>query len=327
MRTLVVGANGQLGTACCRRLLSEGHTVRGSVRDLSRGRHLTGVEVVVGDVVDPGPWHAILDGVDAVVLTANAVAPRAGDDPAAVEAGIEWLVGRIVDAGHARVVLPSVGPADAGAVPLADHRHRVEGRLLAAGGHPVLRLPPFMEAWLALAGSSLPVRGEPQATVCRPSPFLRSYRAATGRSVERLGLMLVPGPVAHRHAFIAVPDVARAVAAALAASEAPGAFVEPREVGGPELLSWTEVADAFSRVLGRRVRAVGAPGALFGTLASALRGRAEVPSRTFALNAFMAGSESDFPPGGGLLDPATMTTVEGFLREKAALPDAVPAVP
>ena len=45
----------------------------------------------------------------------------------------------------------------------------------------ILRLPPFMEAWFALVGSSLPLRGEPNATLGRPSPFLRRFRALTGR--------------------------------------------------------------------------------------------------------------------------------------------------
>ena len=41
----------------------------------------------------------------------------------------------------------------------------------------VLRLPPFMESWFALVGSSLPLRGEPNATIGRPSPFLRRFRS------------------------------------------------------------------------------------------------------------------------------------------------------
>ena len=46
-----------------------------------------------------------------------------------------------------------------------------------------------------------------------------------------------------------------------------------------------------------------------------------------ALNRYMGSSESVWTPGGGgLLDPDAMTTVEQFLRRKAALPAALPLV-
>jgi uncharacterized protein YbjT (DUF2867 family) len=281
------------------------------------------VELVVADLVDPAPWGEILDGVDAVVLSANPVAPRKGDDPAAVDAAVERLVGRIADRGGIRVVLPSVGTTSADSVvPLAGHRRRVEDRLPAGGGHVVLRLPPFMEAWLGLVGCRIPMRGEAQATLARPSPMLRSYMRAVGGMVEH-GVMLVPGSVAHRHAFIAIADVARAVAAAVAVPDPPA---QPREVGGPEVLSWTDVAAIYSRVLDRKVHAVGAPGGLFAFMARGLGELAPVPARTMALNHFMAMSEHVYPAGGGLVDPATMTTVAEFLRNKASLPHEVPVV-
>ncbi len=47
-----------------------------------------------------------------------------------------------------------------------------------------------------------------------------------------------------------------------------------------------------------------------------------------ALNRYMAQSESAWTSaGGGLLDPASLTTVEGFLRSKLALPAGLPSVP
>ena len=53
-----------------------------------------------------------------------------------------------------------------------------------------------------------------------------------------------------------------------------------------------------------------------------LRPVAEVPSRTMALDRFAGVCESLWEEaGGGLLDPASMTTVEQFLTSKAAVPD------
>jgi nucleoside-diphosphate-sugar epimerase len=226
-----------------------------------------------------------------------------------------------------RIVLPSVPatPVDAH-VPMTAARRTLEERVaLAVPGSVILRFPPFMEVWLALVGSSLPLRAEQHATVGRPSPFLRRFRAATGSTVEKRGLMLVPGPTTHRQAFIAVADAAAACVVALGRDDLAGQTID---VAGPEVLTWVDVARIFSDVLGRPVRAVSTPSAVFAVLAAALRPIAPVPSQTMALNRYLGASETPWTPGGGgLVDPATMTTVEHLLRSKAALPAEPPTVP
>lgn len=326
MDVLVVGANGQLGSACCRALLEQGHQVRGSVRQMSRAVGLDGIQLVQADLTRGLDLDGLLAGVEVVVLTANTAAPRAGDDITRFADGMARLVEAAGRAGVQRVVLPSFPVTDIDAqVPFSAERRRLEEQVRAVvPGSVVLRLGPFMEVWLALVGSSIPLRGEPSATVGRPSPFLGTFRRATGTTVERHGLMLVPGPTSHRQAFIAVPDVAAACAAAVTRDDAAGATFE---VGGPEVLTWLDVAQVYSRVLGRRVRAVSTPAGVFGAAAAVLRPFAPVPSRTMALNRFLGVSETDWPvPAGGLLDPATMTTVETFLARKAALPADLPQV-
>lgn len=326
MNVLVVGANGQLGAACCRALLADGHTVRGSVRALARGAGLDGVELVEADLARDPDLDALLRGHDALVITANVAAPRAGDDPARFIEGEHRLIDTAGQLGVSRIVLPSVPETSVDdKVPIATTRRLLEQHVLAAvPGSVVLRFPPFMEVWLALVGSSLPLRAEPFATIGRPSPFLRAFRRATGSTVEKRGLMLVPGPTSNRQAFIAIDDVATACAVAVGDDELAGRTID---VGGPEVLSWVEVAEVFSRVLGRRVRPVSTPTAIFAAAAAALRPIAPVPSATMALNRYMGSSESVWTPGGGgLLDPSGMSTVEEFLRRKAALPDTLPDV-
>lgn len=322
MVVMVVGANGQLGALCCEELRRRGQVVRGTVRDPARAGRLenAGVDLVVSDVTDPAQRRSALAGVDGLILSANAVAPRAGDDPAAFDAGLASFVDEALSAGVGTVVLPSV-PASAiqQHVPPMLAKRRLEERLLdGSAASWVLRLPPFMEAWFALVGSSLPLRGEPNATIGRPSPFLRRFRAATGTLVEDHGVMLVPGPPSNRHAFISVHDAARAcVEAVLAGGPAPDG---PMEVGGPEILSWQQVADLYGTVLGRRVRVVSTPAAVYGAAARLLSRIAPVPSRTMAMNLYMASTDSRYTrPGGGLIDPSTMVTAEEFLRRKAAL--------
>ena len=330
MTVMVVGANGQLGSACTRALLATGQRVRATVRDVARCAELRalGAEEVLLDVTDAEQRRRAVGGVDVVILSANAVAPRAGDDPELFDSGLADLVSDAVDAGVRRIVMPSVptSSVDDRVQPMQAKRDSEETLVNGSVEASVLRLPPFMESWFALVGSSLPLRGEPYATIGRPSPFLRRFRTVTGSLVEDHGVMLVPGPASHRHAFISVVDAARAcVEAALGDRPAPSA---PIEVAGPEVLSWAEVADVFGDVLGRRVRVVSTPAPVYATAAKLLAPVAAVPSRTMAMNLFMAIAESAWSePGGGLLDPATMTTARDFLGAKAALDRRLEAVP
>jgi uncharacterized protein YbjT (DUF2867 family) len=328
MRILVVGANGQLGAACCRALVTSGHDVRGSVRrrDRAAGLGLDGVELVEADLATSPDLQPILDGVEAVVLTANAVAPRAGDDTGAFSRGMRTLVDATGRVGVQRIVLPSLPLTEVDdGVPLAAERRELEHAVLeAVPGSVILRFAPFMESWLALVGSGIPLRGEPNATVGRPSPFLQRFRRATGTMVEDHGLMLVPGPTSHRQAFITVRDVAAACGAALGRPDLGG---QTLEVGGPQVLSWDEVAEILSRLLGRRVRALSTPTLVFAVAATVLRPIAPTPAGTLALNRHMGASETPWAPGGGgLLDPAELTTLEEFLTAKLALPATLPTV-
>jgi uncharacterized protein YbjT (DUF2867 family) len=328
MRVLVVGANGQLGARSCSALLAAGHDVRGTVRSVDRGASLAdaGVELVVADLTARPGWTQALEGVDAVLLTANAVAPRSGDKPGEVDAGCRRLVDDAARAGVGRFVLVSVPETTVDdKVPTMRERRALERHVIDSGvPYSIVRFPPFMECWLALVGSSLPLRGEPNATIGLPSPFLRRFRRGTGTLVERRGVMLVSGPASHRHAFISVDDVATACASAV---DEPGVLNRVVEVGGPEVLTWTDVAEVFGRVLGRKVRILSTPGAVYAVLSKVSAPVASVPAATFGLNRYMASCQTPWAPGGvGLADPARMVTVEGFLAAKSELPERLPTV-
>lgn len=326
MHVLVVGANGQLGAACCRGLLAGGYEVRGTVRSLKRGSGLEGVDLRVADLAGELDVDDLLAGVEVVLITANTAAPRAGDDGTRFAEGEHRLIEAAGKLGVRRIVLPSVAMTSVDAhVPLAAERRQMEEHVRASvPASVILRFPPFMEVWLALVGSSVPLRGEPHATIGRPSPFLRRFRSVTGSTVEKRGLMLVPGPTTHRHAFIAVADAAAACVAAVERDDLAGRTID---VAGPEALTWVQVARIFSEVLGRRVRAVSTPATVFAVMAALLRPVATIPSQTMAPNRYMGASETAWTdPGGGLVDPSTMTKVEDFLRLKVSLPAVLPAV-
>jgi uncharacterized protein YbjT (DUF2867 family) len=322
----VVGANGQLGLQCVRELVRRGHHVRGLVRRVERAGHLgaAGAEVVEADPAAGAGLRRALEGADAVVMTANSAAPRAGETPARIHRDLKRVVSEAGAASVRRFCLASTAKAPLDpAVPLGQNKRDLEQLLLDGPMEPaVLRFAPFTEVWLALVGSSVPVRGEAHATVNRPSPFMRRFRTATARLVEERGVMLVPGSPRHRNAFIAVPDAARACAEAVERREATGVV----EVGGPEVMTWQEVADEYAEVLGRRVRILSTPGPVYAALSAATRRVAATPSAVFALNRLVATLETPWSPGGGgLVDPTTMMPVRRLLETKAGLPaDALP---
>lgn len=324
---LVVGATGHVGSLVVRRLRAEGRSVRAMVRDPATAEDLaaTGAELAVADLRLPETLDAALAGVTAVVSTANAIAPsRRGDSAEAIDAGYGELIRRAARAGVERFVFASVPttPLD-GRVPLARSRRRTE-QLLADSGMSwlSLRMPPFTEVWLALVGSELPLRGEQRSTLARPYATLRRFRRLTGRTIDRYGVMLVPGPACARQAFLSVHDAA----AALAAAVRPGTGSGPVDLGGPEPLSWTDVAAIYSDVLGRRVRVVSQPAGLYTALSRLAAPVAPSLAGVMGLNRLIATSETDWDTSetAGRFGLGRLRTVEAVLREKAALPVRLP---
>jgi len=320
---LVVGATGQVGSRVVRTLRAQGEPVRAMVRDPASAADLaaTGAELVVADLGRPETLDAALDGVSAVVATANAVAPiRPGDSAAAVDAGYGELVRRAARAGVSRFVLASVPETDLDEqVPVAATKRRTE-RLLAESGMSwlSLRMPPFTEVWLALVGSELPLRGEERPTLGRAYPTLRRFRRLTGATIDRHGVMVVPGPASARQAFLSVHDAARALAAGVREDTGSGAV----DLGGPESLSWTDVAAIYGRVLGRRVRVVSQPAAAFAVLQRVFTPVAPSLAGVMGLNRLIATSETDWDTTetARRLGLIPLRTVEEILREKAELP-------
>lgn len=320
---LVVGATGQVGSLVVRRLRAEGRPVRAMVRDPSTATDLaaTGAELAVADLAHPDTLDAVLRGVTAIVATANAVAPiRPGDSAAVVDAGYTELIERAQRAGVARFVFMSVPttPLDE-RVPVAATKRRIE-RLLEESGLSwlSLRTPPFTEVWLALVGSELPLRGEERSTLARAYPTMRRFRRMTGRTIDRRGVMVVPGPASARQAFLSVHDAATALAAAVD----PGTGQGPTDLGGPEVLSWTDVARIYERVLGRRVRVLSQPARAFAVLQRLLTPVAPSLAGIMGLNRLIATSETDWDTTDTArrLGLDRRRSVEEILRAKTALP-------
>ncbi len=89
MNIFMTGATGYIGGTIARRLLDEGHTLRGLVRDEEKSKKLAafGVEPVIGGLDDAAILTAEARRADAVINTANS------DHRGAVEAFLEGLAG------------------------------------------------------------------------------------------------------------------------------------------------------------------------------------------------------------------------------------------
>lgn len=323
---LVVGATGQLGTAIVRKLIEQGKPVRALVRRTSEYRHLekAGAELAFGDLRDPATLDIACRGVTAVIATATAISPgKGGGDVKAVD---EEGYGNLIEAcNRARVrqfIFSSVPPSPLGdRVLLSRTKRLTEERLRASSmAYTIFQLGMFADIWPALLGSSIPQRGAEAPTLERPFWFLRSFRKATGEMIDKKGKASVPGSPGTRVSFIAIDDVATMMVGAVGHDEAKGKVFQ---VGGPEVLTWAETIDVFSRVLGKPVKPTYTPAPVFRALQLALAPISRSASSVMGLNWMAASGALPVPDPEqsktvAALFGAKLTPFEQFLREKAA---------
>ncbi len=108
MDVAVLGATGRTGRLVVDELLRRGHTVRVLVRDAARAPRPGDVKVVVGDVKDPEPLRAVIEGADAVVSTLGST-----DDRELHRSTVRVLVPLLQSAGVRRFVGVSGAGVDA----------------------------------------------------------------------------------------------------------------------------------------------------------------------------------------------------------------------
>lgn len=228
----MTGGTGFVGHHLVPRVQSEGF----EVRVLARGSHAPepGVEFVPGDLTDPSSLGAALEGVDAVVHLVAVIAERG---PRTFEAvnhqGTRNLIGAMQAAGVSRLVHQS-----------------------ALGASPDERFPYLRSKWLgeeAVRSSGL------EATVLRPSALFGEGAGFFRPIVWTLRWMPVYPMVAGgrtRFQPLAVEDLATCVASALRRPELAG---QTLDLGGPEVLTFSEIVTAVMSALGKRRPVVTVP--------------------------------------------------------------------
>ena len=293
---------------------------RGSAFESLRG---DGIELAFGDLRDPESVLAACRGVETVLATANAVVPRGSYGFEETEGnGYRALIDGCRASRVRRLVFMSV-PVLPGEekVPTFRWKRRIERSLAESGlACTVFRGSLFMDDWFALMGSSIPLRGAEAATLRRPFWFSRAFFAGVGTLVEKRGIALVPGDGRTRHAFIALDDVADFLASAAMSDEERGGEYD---IGGPEVLSWLDVAAIFARVLERPVRALRVPLAAYRSAAAALAPFSPAAANLMGLTWITArtGTNYDTRETARRFGVSPMTA-ETFLRRKARLLEA-----
>ncbi|HEY1100846.1 MAG TPA: NAD-dependent epimerase/dehydratase family protein [Myxococcota bacterium] len=112
MKILITGATGKVGQRLCRHFSNRGDRVRALVRDVGRAADLAaaGVDLVVGDLLDPASLAAAVDGVDAIVHCAAFFRGATAEQAHAVnDLGTQHLAQAARAAGVQRFVFTSTG--------------------------------------------------------------------------------------------------------------------------------------------------------------------------------------------------------------------------
>jgi uncharacterized protein YbjT (DUF2867 family) len=222
MKALVTGATGNVGAATVRALRERGIAVRAFVRDRDRAAHMLGedVELAVGDFGDRHALDRALRGTQRVFLACANAPAQVEHECAAIDAAAA--------AGIERVVKLS-GPAPAIDSPLVfDHWHgQIEAHLERSG-----------VAWVLL----------------RPSAYMTNLLPHAD-TIKQLDTLFAPAGTA-RISFVDPRDVGEAAAAALVDD---GHIGRAYAVTGPEAITFEQIAQDLSLVLGRRIAYVDVP--------------------------------------------------------------------
>jgi uncharacterized protein YbjT (DUF2867 family) len=225
---LIVGATGLVGGMIARTLLAQGKPVRILVREGSPYQDLAaaGAEPVVGDLKDRASLDRACAGVDTVLTTANSAGRGGADTPESVEMeGNRNLIDAAKAAGVKHFIFVTALGADVNSpIPFMRGKAMTEQYLLASG-------MPY--------------------TILAPNIFLDVWAGAViGGPLSQSQPVTLVGEGRRQHSFISAPDVAAFAAAAV---DNPAALNRYLPLGGPEPVSWRDVAASVERVVGRPI--------------------------------------------------------------------------
>ncbi|MFK8183332.1 MAG: SDR family oxidoreductase [Phormidesmis sp.] len=262
-RILVVGATGHVGSQIVKALLRRGWPVRALVRKHDAVIHGAegNLDYAVGDLRDKESLERALQDIDIVVSTANSIIPagKTLSVKSISEDGYENLISACEAAGVRQFVQSSV-PTYKGdkTIPELAGKRVVETRLTRSPiATTIVRNPAFTDVWMVMTGAKQAMGNDPHATTRRPFGFMKLWQNLTGNLVVKHGFLLAPGGKKHGAPLITTRDVAEMMVGTVGRQDA---FNRIIEAGGPEWLTWGDVAELLSQKTGRKVRTLTMPG-------------------------------------------------------------------
>lgn len=260
---LVVGATGHVGSKIAILLADRGYDVTALVRSdgaTIRDPHQGLIRYVTGDLADDESMAKAVEGIDAVVSTANGVVPQKKSDTAAsVNEHALRFIGTCEKAGVKRFVQSSTPsyPHEQRVPELAGKR-RLEERLQASPMQSVIvRNAAFMDVFLVFGGFRQAADASAHATVNRSHGFTKLWGSLTGNLTQKRGFFMAPGGASHGTPIIATRDVAEMITGA---ALYPGREDLLIEANGPQWLTWRQIADTIAAKTGReKVRIIPLP--------------------------------------------------------------------
>ena len=294
---LVIGATGHVGSKITGLLAERGYDVTAMVRQPGAtilDPYNGVIKYVVGDLSDEQSIKAALAGIDVVISTANGIVPqKKGDNARSVNDSAQALITLCEQAGVERFVqssVPSYTYEDR--VPELRGKRQIEKRLLASTMQSVIvRNPAFMDVFIPLGGFGGAQDKSQHATTKRQYGFVQFYSAMIRNLVEKHGLFIAPGGANHGTPTISTRDVAEMIAGAAVAPDRENILIE---AGGPEWLTWRQIADIIGAKTGRKIRLIPLP-AWLARFNQAIATPFSAPAANiFALMGFVASYQPDW---------------------------------
>jgi len=231
---LVVGATGYLGSEICKRLRTNGETVRGFVRPgAKREQELValGVEIAHGDLKDPASVEAACQGVESIISTATCImSKRSGDSLKKVDHdGLLNLVETARRTGVKYFQFMSFSPNAISNHPFATYKRAVERAVRQSG-----------MTW----------------SVLQPGAFMEiAFSDMAGWDLKK-GKVRIVGPGKTLASFISLYDVADF---SVEAARNPSLHNRDLVLGGPQPLSTMDAIGEFEKALGKPLKVSHAP--------------------------------------------------------------------
>jgi uncharacterized protein YbjT (DUF2867 family) len=286
---LMVGASGHLGSLIVERLVEQGMPMRLlSRRPETLGRwRVQGVEIVQGDLRDPGSLAAACQGITQVVTTAHAAEGMRGNTPVEVDLlGNRALIAAAKRSGVEHFVFLSAHSAQPDSpVDVFRFKYQSEQELRASGmAYTILRPTHLMDTRVSLLGRQI---------------LTRQKVTLFGRGEKPLCL-------------VAATDVAAFTAIAL---QEPAARNQMITIGGSECHTLRQVVACFERLLDSPIRVRTIPRSVLRLTAPGMRPFNTVLSRQ-AMMAWLVDTRDQTVDMTATLQryPVALTPLAGFVE-------------